>query len=498
MKKKILLLLVSVMALFLVACGGKKKDEFTLEGYAKKQLVTLGTVETPLDPQTVYDSLTYTKEMFYGCYQLLGGESAQKKYASQTDYMNYTVGKETMQITKVPYKIEAGERTFKTDLNYVEEYDWLRAYFYEKDSNSSKHVDCAYSVENNKLVLKPLWEYEIDTENDTLKYGFIEDIWEYEFAFAGRSLTLTMGDSSVNLLSGLDPDGESIDIAIHNVLSLNSKPMDIIDCISLGYDESSDSRLYFETVDSKAIYSAVGKLEENGLFTFTIPVDGGTKTFQYVYFLCGMDGIVLTDGTNTYYYNETYLTRTQNEINSFLTEDQTDILEELTQQELEEIVTKKEDLLGDLTNAFTEADIKVTIDEATGELAMDSSVLFGGDSAVLTEDGKTFLNKFLEVYTSIIFSEKYDGFISKTMVEGHTAPVSGGTYESGLPLSEERANNVKEYCVSTESGVDVSKLASSLEAVGYSNSKPVYDENGEVDMAASRRVSFKFIINLEK
>lgn len=67
---------------------------------------------------------------------------------------------------------------------------------------------------------------------------------------------------------------------------------------------------------------------------------------------------------------------------------------------------------------------------------MDSTVLFGGDSADLTNEGKEFLNKFVKAYTSIIYNEKYDGFISKTMVEGHIAPVSGTTYEGGIPLSE--------------------------------------------------------------
>lgn len=171
---------------------------------------------------------------------------------------------------------------------------------------------------------------------------------------------------------------------------------------------------------------------------------------------------------------------------------------ELEEEKVEEIVEKKDNLLNDLIAAFKAAGIKVNVDETTGELALDSSVLFGGDSAVLTSEGKTFLNKFVDVYTSIVFSDKYAGFVSKTMIEGHTAPVSGSTYESGLPLSEQRANNVKDYCVSSETGVDTSKLAANLEAIGLSNSKPVYDNSGKVDMAASRRVSFRFIINLEQ
>lgn len=171
---------------------------------------------------------------------------------------------------------------------------------------------------------------------------------------------------------------------------------------------------------------------------------------------------------------------------------------EIEDDKLEDLVEKKEDLLADLIAAFRKEGITVTVNEETGELALDSSVLFGGDSAVLTENGKEFLTRFLRVYTSVIYSEKYDGFISKTMVEGHTAPVKGSTYESGLPLSKERANNVKNYCVSSENGVDTSKLASSLEAVGHSNSKPIYETSGKVNMAASRRVSFRFIINLDQ
>lgn len=114
----------------------------------------------------------------------------------------------------------------------------------------------------------------------------------------------------------------------------------------------------------------------------------------------------------------------------------------------------------------------------------------------ISNDGKDLLNKFLKTYTSIAYNEKYDGFISKTMVEGHTAPVSGSTYESGLPLSEQRANNVKSYCLSADTGVDTSKLSTTLEAVGLSNSKPVYGSDGKIDMAACRRVSFRFIVDI--
>ncbi len=165
--------------------------------------------------------------------------------------------------------------------------------------------------------------------------------------------------------------------------------------------------------------------------------------------------------------------------------------------QLEDVATRKTNLFDELIAAFEAEGIKVTVDKETGEMALDSSVLFGGDSAELTTDGKTFLNKFIKVYTNVAYSDKYAGFISKTIVEGHTAPVEGSTYASGLKLSEERAANVKNYCLSAETGVDISKISKTLEDVGYSNSKPVYDANGKTNLAASRRVSFRFIVSID-
>lgn len=227
-------------------------------------------------------------------------------------------------------------------------------------------------------------------------------------------------------------------------------------------------------------------------------MDASAFKIQFVYFLCDEDGIILTDGETVYYYNETYAQRNWSSVYDNMESEQKEALDKLSEEEIKKIAEKKNNLLDDLTAAFSAAGIKVDVNKKTGEIAMDTTVLFGGDSAVVTDQGKDFLNKFLKAYTEIIYNEKYDGFISKTMVEGHIAPIDGVTYEGGLPLSEQRAKNVKDYCLSGETGVDVSKLAPTLETIGYSQSKPVYGDDGKVDFEASRRVSFRFIINLEK
>ena len=168
--------------------------------------------------------------------------------------------------------------------------------------------------------------------------------------------------------------------------------------------------------------------------------------------------------------------------------------------EIEDIVLTKAELLNNLRMAFRDFGVNVNIDEVSGEVSLDSSVLFGGDSSVLSAEGKSFLKKFIGAYASVICSDDFEGFISKVMVEGHTAPVAGSTYESGLPLSVERADTVKSFCLSSETGLsqaDLDELSGYLESVGLSNSKPVTDSSGNVDMAASRRVSFRFIIDLD-
>lgn len=172
-------------------------------------------------------------------------------------------------------------------------------------------------------------------------------------------------------------------------------------------------------------------------------------------------------------------------------------IENLEKEELDVVIDKKNDLLAELIIAFSKEGITVSVDELTGELAMDASVLFGGDSSELTTEGKAFLNKFVNAYTSVIYSEKFDGFVTNTIVEGHTALLSGSTYESGLPLSQERADKVLAYCTSSEIEADTTKLAKAIEAVGCSNSKPIYYDNGSVNKEASRRVSFRFIVKVE-
>lgn len=222
-----------------------------------------------------------------------------------------------------------------------------------------------------------------------------------------------------------------------------------------------------------------------------VKVPGANSTNELV---DTMTGDVLLSGYSNYSYNarnpETYYIYAKYNGGA-------DIFLATSMNGFKSVTDKKENLLDDLSAAFEAEGLNVTVNRETGEMSMDSSVLFGGDSSALTAEGKEFLNKFIKAYNSVAFSSKYEGFISKTMIEGHTAPTANSTYASGLPLSQERAANVKAYILSGETGVDLSAKADTFEDVGYSNSQPVLNEDGSVNMDASRRVSFRFLVNVD-
>ncbi len=507
MKKVLSFLLVVLMFGVMTACGGNDRNlkaeslnGYVVRGHKASENAKVEFVQNDIDPKEIYDNLTYTPEMFYGSYKI-GDKEAETKYSEESQYMVYNDGEKDMLLTSIPFKIEAGHNTWLHKINYIEDHNWLCAYYYQKSEEGAKsyltYIYCAYTVDGKTLTLKPIKNLNVDTENNKITYEFSDYVWEYEFSFRGRALTLAKDGKSVTINAGLDPYGEELYLFAEGYLSPDSKAADGIDQFEIIYESPSDNRLFVESISGEGNWTSVAKLEENGRMTLTVPWESGTKTYQYVYFLCYNDGLILADKDNVYYYNDSYTDRKKLDVNKYLSEDQTGKLDSLTENQLDAIIEKKENLMEDLAKAFTDAGITVTVDSKTGELAMDSSVLFGGDSAELTADGKAFLNKFVNVYTTTVFSEKYTGFVQKTMVEGHTAPLSTSTYESGLPLSKKRAENVKNYCVSSETGVDTSKLAAALESVGYSNSKPIYNTDGSVNMTASRRVSFRFIINLD-
>lgn len=184
--------------------------------------------------------------------------------------------------------------------------------------------------------------------------------------------------------------------------------------------------------------------------------------------------------------------------NENLTQEDAEKLETMPAEEVVEIAEVRANLLADLAAAFRTAGLNVQVDENTGVITLDSTILFAVDQAQVSQEGAELLYNFLLVYTTVVYHERYEGFVSEIIIEGHTD--SSGNYDYNKALSQARAESVMNLCLNEQAPIDAAiraKLAQSLTAVGYSCDYPVLDANGNEDMAASRRVSFRFLINVD-
>jgi chemotaxis protein MotB len=170
------------------------------------------------------------------------------------------------------------------------------------------------------------------------------------------------------------------------------------------------------------------------------------------------------------------------------------------QQKLDNIIGVRTELIEELRKEFDNSDLHVAVDEKTGAITFDASILFAYNQANLTPSGEEFLSEFLPRYCDVLLSPRYRDYISEILIEGHTD--TEGDYLFNLELSQKRALSVAKYCLSDNSKVldkdQLDELKEVTSATGRSYSNPVLDEHGEVDMEASRRVEFLFRLKDEE
>lgn len=502
------LVLLFIMLFSITACGDKKvSTEKAADGSKVKSWILydepmfgekldLNSVfkdeQVNIDVDKIYASTTFDEQMLYGAYNLYDFDNDIKDVRKK-NFKTVEFSKNPEEIVDLPVTIYFGKKVNEygsySDFLNIEGKEFAAIYFTTKEAVG--HIPCFYEVNGNKIKFTEV--VKTSTGDEPFAYEIGKASFEYEFNIKGPYLTLSKDGDSITLISnGLIKKNDNFKVSGY---SLPDSPL--IDNLDF-FTVSQDSISYACARNGDYYRSMYLKLTDDGLASVKLQeknAEGVEFTFekQYAYILQSDDWefsshrIVFLDGEKVYYYIDDISSREERQL---------DGADGLSEDQIKEIAEKKSDLFDDLTKEFEEQGINVSVNRALGEIAIDSSVLFGGDSADISAEGKQTINKFLSAYTKVIYNEKYNGFIDKTIVEGHTAPLATSTYESGLPLSTQRAENVKAYCLSAETGVDTSKLAPSLEAVGLSNSKPVYDANGNVDMNASRRVSFRFTVNV--
>lgn len=170
------------------------------------------------------------------------------------------------------------------------------------------------------------------------------------------------------------------------------------------------------------------------------------------------------------------------------------------QAKLDKIIGIRKELVEDLKKEFNDSSLSISVDEKTGAITMDSSILFAKNQYKLKDTGKDFLSEFIPRYLKILMSPKYSQYVSEIVIEGHTD--TEGDYLFNLDLSQKRAYSVAEYCLSKKSKILSEKERENLEKVlttnGKSFSSPILTEDGEIDADASRRVEILFRLRDEE
>lgn len=170
------------------------------------------------------------------------------------------------------------------------------------------------------------------------------------------------------------------------------------------------------------------------------------------------------------------------------------------QQQIEQLVGMKTRIITSLSNALKSSSISATVDPTTGSIALESDVLFETGKYELTAQGRSFVDRFLPVYLEVLFSDEYRQYVSEIIIEGHTD--SQGSYLSNLELSQQRALAVASYVLGdscTAISADVkNELRPVVTVNGRSFSDRIFNEDGTENMAASRRVVFKFRLTDEQ
>ena len=176
-----------------------------------------------------------------------------------------------------------------------------------------------------------------------------------------------------------------------------------------------------------------------------------------------------------------------------------DLMED-QQAKLDNIIGVRSALVEALKRELDDSSLTVSVDEKTGAITMDSSILFSSNQYKLKDTGKDFLSEFIPRYLKILLSPEYKQYVSEVVIEGHTD--TNGSYLFNLDLSQKRAYSVAEYCVDPKGKILKEDEREALEVMlstnGKSYSDPIYDENGEIDAEASRRVEILFRLRDEE
>lgn len=172
----------------------------------------------------------------------------------------------------------------------------------------------------------------------------------------------------------------------------------------------------------------------------------------------------------------------------------------MQEKRIESIIGVRRDIVDKLKQQFSESELEIKIDSQTGAITFSDGIFFDVNKNNIKKTGKDNLKKFIPQYIGVLLDDMTRQYVSQIIIEGHTD--TNGTYMYNLDLSQKRALEVTKYILGDGFEViskeEKENLRNILTANGRSFSQVIKDNNGNVDMAKSRRVEFKFRLKDEE
>lgn len=162
------------------------------------------------------------------------------------------------------------------------------------------------------------------------------------------------------------------------------------------------------------------------------------------------------------------------------------------QRQIDDLLGVRTQIIRELSNALSAAALGAKVDANTGDIILDSQLMFETGRDVISPSGQEQLSRLIPVYLGVLMRPEYSDFVAEIIVEGHTD--SKGSYIFNLALSQNRALSVATFCMELPSlSADQRTLLTRImTAKGRSFSVPILNPDGTENMDASRRVEIKF------
>ena len=144
-------------------------------------------------------------------------------------------------------------------------------------------------------------------------------------------------------------------------------------------------------------------------------------------------------------------------------------------------------MLSEMKLACQDGEIPVGVDFVRGQITLEADRLFGTDSREITQEGREYLQRFIDVCADVVLKEAYAKYISCIVIEGHTDAM--GSYSEKQILSANRAEAVAKCCANQNV-----ELEKEIQFAGCAYDYPVYNDDGSVNEEESNRIVFRFLL----